>query len=525
MRLTLALFLASSPAWSQPSQFTYGELTTLESLDPYTPHNEAAKRLADLLFDNLIDINENNEYEPNLAKAWEISPDRTSVTISLVQTAYWHDHDPARQSHSLGCEDLARTVAALQNPESQIPNKQNFLTISSILELQPHKCQVKFTRSLSDPLKPMVFKVLPAHLTPIPLTRSEAFARKPIGSGPYKIIERDQDGTVKLLRNPYYHKRLPNIERIIMRPFNSRAAMAKSLVNGDVDLLTDISPREISHLLYKPAIRVIPYDVLSFSFIGINLRLARLRDLKIRQALAHAIARKKILTSFFKGKGRLVSGPFHPSSWSYNSHAKIYHYSPEKSEQLLREAGLYKKNGLWIQKNGLPFRLRLAIPFHEEGISRQKLANDLKQNLDEIGIKLEISYLDWPDWRERVIQKHDFDLTYASWSYDRAQNITTLFQARDAIPGGNNFVGYKNAKVDALLNEANGTNAFQIKQLAFRKIHQQLAKDLPYIFLWTMNRHAGHRSTLKNVHIGSNAFFDKIALWQVANRGVADGEQ
>src|SRR5690606_4952387 len=108
-----------------------------------------------------------------------------------------------------------------------------------------------------------------------------------------------------------------------------------------------------------------------------------------------------------------------------------------------------------------------------ETVKRIVLA--FQQYLADIGLKVELQFMDWQVWKKRVLHDHDYDVTIASWSFDDASNITSLFHSSSAVPWGNNFVLYRNPLVDSLLAEADATSDFDKRRTIYHKLHAILA--------------------------------------------------
>jgi peptide/nickel transport system substrate-binding protein len=242
-----------------------------------------------------------------------------------------------------------------------------------------------------------------------------------------------------------------------------------------------------------------------------------LRDKRVRQAISQAINRQEMIDAFFQGKGRLISGPFPPSSWAYNLDVKPLSYDPERAKSLLAAAGLRYKDGRLVSPTGQPVTLSFAVPLAGESEMIKRVVLAFQGYLEAVGIKVELQFMDWLVWKKKVLAEHDYDVTIAAWSFDDASNITSLFHSSSSKPWGNNFVQYKNTEVDSLLTEADVTNDFDMKRAIYHKIHAVLAEDAPYTYLWTLQHHAAHNQRLSGVRVEPFAFFKYILGWRMEN--------
>jgi peptide/nickel transport system substrate-binding protein len=513
--ISIGAILVSMPGYAaKPGNLVYGETGRLDTFDPYTVHEASGQRMADLIFDSLLEVSEGGEYTSVLAKSWEIEKSGTSVIFELQKNVLWHGG-----SEQFTADDVVTTVRLLQNAASEVPNRERFNIIQSAVKLAPHRVEIHLRRASVDPLRSMLFKIMPAHkLGSAPsLMRGSKFAKNPVGTGPYTFVKANAQGEVLLQANPKYFRGAPQIKQLVMKSYADQSVMAQSLMFSSLDMVTYISPRNLGEVLGDKKLSVVPYDALSFSFFAMNTQRGILRDKRVRQAISHAVNRAEMLEAFFQGKGRLISGPFPPTSWAYNLDVQPVKYDVARAKALLSSAGLVDKNsdGVMESKSGKPINLVFAVPLAGESEMIKRIVLAFQSFLKEAGINVELQFMDWLVWKQKVLNEHDYDITIASWSFDDASNINSLFHSSSAKPWGNNFVMYKNDEVDALLTEADATNDFDKRRAIYHKLHAVIADEAPYTFLWTLMHHAAHNTKITGVRVEPFAFFKHIVSWRV----------
>ena len=530
LSIAITAFSFSGQLLAAENRMVYGETGRLETYDPYTAHEATAQRMSDLIFDGLVDIGRNGDYVAGLAISWEVSKTGSEVIFHLRNNVTWHptatsvktsakDVGPAFQA-----SDVVATVKFLTQVRSGIPNFERFSGIASAEQIDPFTVKISLRRAVVDPLRMRMFKILPASsLAAVKagtLFRDSAFAQHPIGTGPYQFIKSNKQGEVLLRVNPSYFGGTPKIETIVMKSYADQSVMAQSLMFSALDLVTYVSPRDLGEIMADKRLLLLPYDALSYSFVALNNSRPALADRRVRQALALAVNRKEMLEAFFQGRGRLISGPFPPTSWAYNLDVPSVTYDLARAKQLFEASGLTDKNGDGILEDakGVPFQLTMVVPMSGEGETLKKIVLGLQSYFAKAGIKLDLQFLDWVAWKKKVLFEHDYDMTLASWSFDDASNIMSLFHSSSAGPWGNNFVQLKNKGVDALLTEADATNDFEKKRAIYRKLHAVIADETPYIFLWTLTHHAAFQENLSGVRIEPYSFFKHIAGWSIQKR-------
>ena len=512
--------LSAHAAESQEKALIYGETANIQSFDPYTIHDAAAHRLVDLIFDPLISVGPGGTYEPALAKSWSIEAGGSSVLIQLAEPVFWHPYGEKQIRRPLRAADVATTIRLITNPKSEIPNQKRFDIFASTEVLSQTAIRIRYRRALSDPIRPLLFKVLPDHILGKVdvLKRDDAFVKQPVGTGPYQFAKTNAQGEILLQANTSYWRGLVKIPQIVMKPYADRTIMAQSLMYKALDLVTFISPKDTNEIRGDRQLRLIPYDALSFSFLALNNLHPVLKDRRVRQAINYAINRKEVLDAFFQGDGNLISGPFSPTSWAYNLDVKGYRHDPERAKNLLQAAGYQDSNqdGIFENPQGKPINLRFVVPVAGESEMTKRIALAMQSYLKKIGLGVELTFLDWKVWKEQVLGRHDYEITIASWSFDDAANISSLFHSSAAKPWGNNFVLLKNQRIDSMLTEAESTNDYDKRRTIYKALHAMLADEAPYVFLWTLKHHAAHRQELKGVQVEPFAFFKHILSWQKA---------
>lgn len=519
--IALSILITSGVSFSKDKKkdyMVYGETGRLTKISPYTSHETSAQRLSDLLFNSLVELSDNGTYQPSLADSWKINKDYTAITFKLHPKVKWH-----ASKHFLSSDDIATTVRLILDKNSQIPNKERFNVISSVEKIDPLTVTINLSRPQVDPLRYMSFKILPHHILSqtASLTENHSFAKKPIGTGPYQFKSSNSQGEIVLTANPDYFKGAPKIKGIVMKSYADQSIMSQSLMFNSLDLITYVSPRDLGEISGDKKLTVIPYDALSFSFIALNTSRGILKKKRVRQALNYAVNRQEMLDAFFGGKGRLISGPFPPTSWAYNLDVKVAPFDQNKAKKLLETAGLtYNKHQQLLSPSKKPVKLVFAVPLAGESETIKRIVLAYQGYLSSIGITVDLQFMDWQVWKKRVLERHDYDLTIASWSFDDASNIASLFHSSSAKPWGNNFVMYKNEEVDSLLTEALVTNDFEKRRAIYHKLHAIMADEAPYTYLWTLKHHAAHTSNLRGVKIEPFAFFKHITSWKLKSKNI-----
>ncbi len=514
---TLWLSVVCFAGVSDSARLVYGEYGKVASYNPYQVDESAAYRLSSLLYEQLIDVSIGGEYVGRLAKDWSISKDGASVDFTLKKSIYWHAANSIKRGAELTSKDVVSTVEMIKRQGHGLANFSRYSSIKSAEATGKYSVRLMFNRSLTDPLKNCMFTVLPwsqASSRSVFARGNEDFV--PVGTGPYRFVKSNSQGEILLKSTDYYHGKKPNIKTILMQSFLDKNVMSQSLMYRSLDLITEVSPRDLPELKGDNKITVVPYESLSYSFIGMNTSNGILRDKRVRQAIVHAVDRQAMLDSFFSGEGRVISGPFSPTSWAYNIDVRPASYDPVRARELLKSVGLKDKNadGYYEDRNGKNIELTFLVPMSGRGETIKRIVLGFQNYMADVGIKVDLKFSDWLVWKTKVLKEKDFDLTIANWSFDEASNITSLFHSGEIKPWGYNFVGFSDPMVDSLLVEAELTNSSDKRRLIYHKLHAILNDKSPYLFLWSLKNHSGMQNNVSGVRVEPFDYFRHIAQWR-----------
>ncbi|MFA5976399.1 MAG: ABC transporter substrate-binding protein, partial [Elusimicrobiota bacterium] len=224
------------------------------------------------------------------------------------------------------------------------------------------------------------------------------------------------------------------------------------------------------------------YPAFKYVYLGFNLRLPLFQDLRVRQALSYAIDRDSIVKGIVLGLGQPLSGPFPVTSWAYDHSVPDPSYSLGKARALLAEAGWKPDSRGQLTKDGKPFTFTLMT---NQGNKVRELCSEvIQQQLAKIGIKMEIRIIEWSTFIREYLDKKNFDAIVMGWQLGRDPDNYAMWHSSQQKEGQYNFCSYSNPLVDRLLVDGRQTFDPVKREAIYHHIHRQIAKDLPYIFLY-----------------------------------------
>lgn len=210
---------------------------------------------------------------------------------------------------------------------------------------------------------------------------NEGVALHPIGTGPFKFVERDQGVKTVLERNPDYWGNKALLDRVIFRPLQDPATRVNALENGEIQMMTTPPWDEIDRLVgagFKLSTnKNVPY----INYIHLNLKNPTMQDARVRKAINMAIDRSGIAKEIYRATGQPEYGMLSPGTDAYDLNFKSYSYDPEGAKKLLVDAGY---------KDGL--KLVFELPQYGTG---EIVETWIQRDLKKVGIDVELRKYEW----------------------------------------------------------------------------------------------------------------------------------
>jgi peptide/nickel transport system substrate-binding protein len=491
----------------------YGEYGRPATLDPITSNEMISLRITELIFNGLVGINEKQEIVPELAEKWE-TPDRNTYIFRLRKDVTWHPRE-GEAPKPFTADDVVFTYTIMMHPKTITPLKVRYEFIAGVEKIDDNTVKFTLKRPVLNALAKFSFKIIPKHgpANQNFLTRDDPFVQRPIGTGPYMFKAVTPEREIILTANDNYFKGRPHINQFAAKPFADQNIMTQALMFNAIDMIVLVNPRDIPEIQGDKRFVLKPYNALSYSFFGYNVRNSLLADKRVRKAFTLAVNRQEMLDSFFSGQGTIISGPFAPGSWAYNLDVQPAAFDGPKAIGLLQEAGFTRGTDGFMQKDGKKLTLSLKVPIEKESEAVKRVVLAFKNYLKNIGADIKVEFKEWQAWKEDVFLEHEFDIIFASWVFDDSADISSLFHSGEIGSWKNNFGGYSNPEVDGLINESKLTLDHEKRRTINRKLHALLADENPYTFLWTLTNYAAYRDKVRRVAIHPYKFFSFADEW------------
>jgi peptide/nickel transport system substrate-binding protein len=457
-----------------------GSIGEPSNLLPVLASDSASGDINGLVYSGLLRYDKNLQLEGELARSWDISPDNLTITFHLRNDVRWHDGQP------LTADDVLFTYRLLVDPAVPTAYADRYLQVVKAEAPDPFTFRVTYGQPLASALISWMFPVHPKHLLEGRDVTTSPLVRAPVGTGPYRFVEWKSGEKVVLEANADYFEGLPFIHRVVYRIIPDPSTMFLELRSGGLDLM-NLTPlqyaRQTDTLAFKRRFEKYRYLDFSYTYLGFNLRRPLFQDVRVRRALAHALNKQELVDGVLLGLGTAATGPYKPGTWPYNPHVRHYEYDPAKARQLLAEAGWHDSDGDGIlDRDGRPFAFTIVTSQGSD--ARTKSGEIIQRRLKEVGVSVKLRVIEWASFIKEFINPGDFDATILGWTIPPDPDSFAVWHSSKTGVGELNFIGFKNAEVDRLLEEGRHTLDQQQRKRIYDRFQEILAEQQPYIFLY-----------------------------------------
>lgn len=487
-------FAQPNPNAPKGGTVNYNLLAEPPTIHPIASTDYYSDVIKSMIFDSMVTRDLNSyEFKPRLAEKWEISKDKKVFIFHLRKNLTFHDGKP------ITAEDVKFSFDAIFEPKYKAAHMRPYYEgIEKVEVIDPYtvKATAKDTYFLN-------FNVI-AGMTIIPkhiysdIDASAKMTRTAIGSGPYKIDKFEKGQRIVLKRFDKWYgftaddqKGIYNFDTINYRFIKEENVLIESVKKGDIDLMDFRYPD-----VYIQKTQGAPFGQTVFKnqvensspkmyfYIGFNFRKDLFKDKNVRLALSHLMNREEMNKKFRYDMSLLATGPTYVQSDYANPDVKPILFDPKKAQELLAKAGWKDsdKDGI-LDKTVNGKKVDFKFSLIHAAKDREKYMTSYKEDLKKVGIEMEIKLLEWNSFL-KVVDEGNFDALSMGWSAGVEWDPKQIWHSSNAIPGGSNFIAYKNTEVDKLIDKARNEVDRNKRITMLRKVYKMIADDVPYIFMY-----------------------------------------
>ncbi len=434
------------------------------NLDPHQSTAAVDRQVFQSLFDKLVDVDAGFTAVPMLATSWTLGNNGRTFTFKLRPNIVFHDGTP------FNAEAVKYNFDRMLDPAFASPRRFEINLVQRVTVVDPLTVQIDLESPFS-PLLSVLSDRAGMMVSPAAARRlGRDFAREPVGSGPYRFVEKRPQERVVLERfDRHWDRGAGHIDRITYRPFTDDQARLANLRAGELDIIDQVGPTDVPQLKSDPRVKLLERDGLAWQGIWLMTQGPPFNNRALRQALNASIDRRTLVRVVFGDTAAPANGPFPTGMLASDAgpNARIPERNLDLARAKLREGG---------QPNGFPFTLRIT-----PGRVAQQIAQIVQSMAGEAGIRVSIEIVEFGALLSQLAA-HRYEAALLGWSGrpDPDGNVYNNF----VTGGGQNRAAYSNTKFDDLLNAARILTTTEHRRRAYGEALTIMNEDLPYLFLY-----------------------------------------
>lgn len=445
---TKSFALASTLALMASTSLAQQSITVGMQLEPphLDPTSAAAGAIDSVLYSNVFEgltrFMGDGSIVPGLAESWDITEDGLTYTFTLHSGVTFHD------GTSMDAEDVKFSLDRARAEDSANAQKALFAGIASVEAVDPTTVKV----TLTEPNGNFLFNMAWGDAVIVAPESIENIKTSPVGTGAFKFSDWVQGDKIELVKNPDYWGTPAVLDNATFKFISDPTAAFAAVMAEDVDAFTGFpAPESLAQFEADPRFQVLVGSTEGETILSTNNKQPPFDDVRVRQAVAHAIDRQAIIDGAMFGYGTPIGTHFAPHNPAYVDLTGQSAYDPEKSKALLAEAGF---------ADGFETTLHLPPPSYA-----RRGGEIIAAQLAAVGIKAEITNVEWAQWLETVFRGKNFGLTIVS----HTEPMDIGIYARPEY-----YFQYDNADFQTLMSDLNSTtdpaNRTEMMEMAQRMI-------------------------------------------------------
>ncbi|MFC4214496.1 ABC transporter substrate-binding protein [Pseudophaeobacter arcticus] len=455
------VFAASSTlALMAGTAFAKDSVTIGLQLEPphLDPTSAAAGAIDQVLYSNVFEgltrFMGDGSVVPGLAESWEISADGLSYTFHLNAGVTFHD------GTTMDAEDVKFSLDRARAEDSTNAQKALFADIASVDVIDPATVKVTLSKANGN----MLFNLAWGDAVIVAPESIDDIKTSPIGTGAFKFSGWVQGDSITLEKNANYWGTPAVLDSATFKFISDPTAAFAAVMAEDVDAFASFpAPENLPQFEADPRFQVLVGSTEGETILSTNNKQAPFDDVRVREALAHAIDRQAIIDGAMFGYGTPIGTHFAPHHPAYKDLTGNSAYDPEKAKALLAEAGL---------PDGFETTLHLPPPSYA-----RRGGEIIAAQLAQVGIKAEIINVEWAQWLETVFRGKDFGLTIVS----HTEPMDIGIYARPDY-----YFQYDNAAFQELMTTLNGTTDPDQRMAMLQQAQEIIANDYVNGYLFQM---------------------------------------
>lgn len=456
-------------------------------LDPHRYTSWATWRYIHTMFEPLVqrDLTKASgevPYSPivgALATDWDISPDGLTYTFDLREGVKFHDGtDFDAEAVKFNIERATDESQPHYDPTSAAVNAYTWQSLKGVEVTGPLQIKIHLKEPFGEFLGMLAEGGIgsTAILSPTALEKygQDGFADNPVGTGPFRFVERERGGTTIVERNDEYWGEKALLDQVIFRPIEDAAARVLALESGDVDMISVVPPDSVQRL-EDSGFEVSMGETAHIWHLSFNFKEKPIQNLKVRQAINMAINKEAMVRELLVDTATPAHGIVPPANPAYDSGFEGYQYDPERAAALLQEAGYGDGFETHVLTSNTGSGLMIPVPMNEW----------IQRDLAKIGITYKLDVFEWNTHTQNWATggKPGQGLLNQAWGSPTPYQLEIMAHSKFAPGEGGccNVGSFNSPEVDALLDEARVEMDDERRYALYGEVNETLSREASHV--------------------------------------------
>jgi peptide/nickel transport system substrate-binding protein len=439
-----------------------------ESVDPYFNNVRIGVIIAANVWDTLLYRDPvTHEYKGQLAKSWKQIDDRT-LEFELRRGVKFHNGE------EFDADSVVYTLNFVADPQNKAVTQQNVQWIQKVEKLGKYTVRV-ISKEPFPAAKDYLATTLAIH--PAKYYKEvgpKGMNAKPVGSGPYKVVDYQPGKSITLEKFADYFKdsprSQPKIGKVVIRFIPDRQTQMAEVISGGEDFIMHVPKDQAEKLQTLPNLQVLSGNTMRIVFMQMNSQEGtpspELKDVRVRRAIAHAIDREAIIKNIVGGGAEIINTICTPSQVGCTQEgATVYQYDPALSKKLLAEAGY-------------PNGFSTEILAYRERNQTEAIINYLQA----VGIKAKLNFLQYAAMRD-LVRANKGSLVHQTWGSNLVNDVSASTPVYYAF-GSDDIT--RNPQVRDLLNKGDHTIDPKARNEVYKKALDMISENAYSVPLWSL---------------------------------------
>jgi peptide/nickel transport system substrate-binding protein len=470
--LIAVLACLSGQGWAAKTDLIIGMQLEPPNLDPTAGAAAAIDEVVYAnIFEGLTRFGPDGSVKPALAKDWVIENEGARYVFNLHSDVKFHD------GAEFSADDVKFSLDRAMAEESTNAQKQLFANIENVEVID----SLTLAIDLVQPDGSLLFNLAWGDAIILDEATAADAATNPVGTGPFVFDRWVQGDRIEIVRNPDYWGEAVQLGRAVFKFISEPTAAYAAIKAGDLDAFPNYpAPENLAELDADPRYTVVLGSTEGETILSTNNAQPPFDDIRVRQALAHAINREEIIDGAMYGYGTPIGTHFAPHHPAYVDLLTNSVHDPDRARELLKEAG---------HEDGLSVSLKLPPPAYA-----RRGGEILAAQLRDVGITAEIENVEWAQWLEQVFKGKDFDLTIVSHTEPMDIGI---------YANPDYYFQYSNEKLQALMDTFAKETDTDERTALLQQAQQIIAEDYVNGYLFQLAKTGVANSKVKGLWANS----------------------